>query len=337
MVEIVGVRDGPLLDEVRRLFAEYADGLGIDLSFQDFASELAGLPGDYAAPGGTLLVAFVGGAAAGCVAVRRLGAGSCEMKRLFVRPAFQGTGCGRRLAARSIEWARAAGYDRMRLDTLPSMDTAQRMYARLGFRDVPAYRFNPIAGTRFMELALLAARDLTADAALVDSTARLLFDAFRGRPAAWPTLESARQEVLESLAPDRISRVMADDAGAVFGWVGAIPIYDGRVWDVHPIVVSATQRRHGIGRALIADLERLAAARGVLTLWAGSDDELDQTTLGGADLYTDIPAAMRSIRNLRGHSYEFFLRVGFQIAGVLPDANGPGKPDIFLAKRVSAA
>ena len=177
-------------------------------------------------------------------------------------------------------------------------------------------------------------RDLALDAALVDPTAQLLLDTFRGKTADWQDLESAREEVLESLTPDRISRVMVDPGGAVVGWIGGIPAYGGRVWEIHPLVVGGSHRRHGIGRALVDDLERLAAARGALTLWAGSDDEHGETTLGGADLYPDIPAAIRGIRNLRDHPYEFYLRVGFTIAGVLPDANGRGKPDIFLAKRV---
>lgn len=177
-------------------------------------------------------------------------------------------------------------------------------------------------------------RDLEPDAALIDRTARLLLDTFRGKTADWQDLESAREEVLESLTPDRISRVMVDPGGDVVGWVGGIPAYRGRVWEIHPLVVGGSHRRHGIGRALVDDLERLAAERGALTLWAGSDDENDGTTLGGADLYPDIPAAIRDIRNLHDHPYEFYLRVGFTIAGVLPDANGRGKPDIFLAKRV---
>jgi aminoglycoside 6'-N-acetyltransferase I len=177
-------------------------------------------------------------------------------------------------------------------------------------------------------------RDLVPDAAEIDQTAQLLLDTFRGKTADWQDLESAREEVLESLTPDRISRVMVDSGGAVVGWIGGIPAYGGRVWEIHPLVVGGSRRRHGIGRALVDDLERLAAARGALTLWAGSDDENGETTLGGADLYPDIPGAIRRIRNLRDHPYEFYLRVGFTIAGVLPDANGRGKPDIFLAKRV---
>jgi aminoglycoside 6'-N-acetyltransferase I len=180
-------------------------------------------------------------------------------------------------------------------------------------------------------------RDLTADVDLIDRTAELLFDTFRGRAEDWQDLDSAREEVLASLAPDRISRVMVDPSGAVVGWIGGIETYGGRVWEIHPLVVSASYRRRGLGRALVEDLERLVAARGALTLWAGSDDEHGETTLGGADLYPDIPGAMRNIRNLHNHPYEFYLRIGFRIAGVLPDANGPGKPDIFLAKRVGPA
>ena len=153
-IETVVAGDLPRLDQVRRLFEEYAGSLAIDLSFQDFARELAALPSDYASPGGTLLIAQIGTAAAGCVAVRRLDDTCCEMKRLFVRPPFQGSGCGRLLAERAIDWAAGAGYQRMRLDTLPTMAAAQRMYERLGFVDVPAYRFNPVPGSRFMERAL---------------------------------------------------------------------------------------------------------------------------------------------------------------------------------------
>ena len=153
--DIATVADGPRLADIRRLFEEYAAWVAVDLSFQGFPEELAGLPGEYVAPDGTLLLASVENVAAGCVAVRRSDETGCEMKRLYVRPAFQGIGCGRQLAERAIAWARAAGYRRIRLDTLPSMTDAQRMYERLGFKDVPPYRFNPIAGTRYLELTLV--------------------------------------------------------------------------------------------------------------------------------------------------------------------------------------
>jgi aminoglycoside 6'-N-acetyltransferase I len=169
---------------------------------------------------------------------------------------------------------------------------------------------------------------------LIEQTARLLFEAFHGRAEDWQDLDSARQEVLDSLAPDRVSRVFVDDGESVIGWIGALVIYGGRVWEIHPLVVAEPRRGQGIGRALVEDLERLASQRGVLTLWAGSDDEHGDTSLGNVDLYADIPGAIRGIQNRHRHPYEFYRRLGFQIAGVLPDANGRGKPDIFLAKRV---
>ena len=177
--------------------------------------------------------------------------------------------------------------------------------------------------------------DLRRDAEdLIDQAALLLLDAFRNRTEDWQDPESARQEVLASLASDRISRVLVDESGIALGWIGGVPLYRSRVWELHPLVVSGSHRRRGIGRALVEDLERLVAVRGALTLWAGSDDENNETTLSGADLYPDIPGSIGRIRNLGHHPYEFYLRLGFRIAGVLPDANGRGKPDIFLAKRV---
>lgn len=170
---------------------------------------------------------------------------------------------------------------------------------------------------------------------LIDQAAAVLHAAFLGRSEDWQEIDSARAEAVESLADERISRVAVAPGGEVVGWIGAIPTYGGRVWEIHPLVVDATYRRQGIGRALVDDLERTVGARGALTLWLGSDDENGETTSSGVDLYVDVPAAIRDLKKLRGeHPYEFYRRLGFHVTGFLPDANGPGKPDIFFAKRI---
>jgi ribosomal protein S18 acetylase RimI-like enzyme len=142
------------IEAVRALFVEYAASLDVDLGFQGFEAELQGLPGDYAPPGGALRLAQDGPVPVGCVALRRLDETTCEMKRLYVGPSARGTGLGRKLAEDAIGIARALGYRRMRLDTLPSMKTAQALYERLGFRETVPYRANPVPGARFLELDL---------------------------------------------------------------------------------------------------------------------------------------------------------------------------------------
>ena len=171
----------------------------------------------------------------------------------------------------------------------------------------------------------------------VVQTALLLLDGFAGTgTAAWTTRHAAMEEVESSLQADRISRVALDENGRVIGWIGAIRSYDGHAWELHPMVVDRQHQRRGIGRALVADLEEQVCRRGATTLYLGTDDENDRTSIGGVDLYPDVLGVLRTIRNRSDHPFEFYQRVGFVVVGVIPDANGLGKPDILMAKRIVA-
>ena len=154
MVEIRPASSREEIATARTLFEEYAASLDFDLEFQRFDQEIAGLPGDYASPRGAILLATDAAAAAGCVALRPLTPGTCEMKRLYVRPAYRGTGLGRRLVESVLAAAAERGYRSMRLDTVPGMDAAIGLYRSLGFREIEPYRPNPIPGALFMECAL---------------------------------------------------------------------------------------------------------------------------------------------------------------------------------------
>jgi ribosomal protein S18 acetylase RimI-like enzyme len=144
------------LQTARRLIEEYVDSLGIDLGFQEIDKELAEFPGAYSPPGGCVILAFAGHTPAGCVAVRAFEDDCCEMKRLYVRPAYRRYGTGRALAVAAIDAARELGYRRMRLDTQPEMDAARGLYRSLRFREIEPYRYNPTPGTAYMELDLRA-------------------------------------------------------------------------------------------------------------------------------------------------------------------------------------
>jgi len=173
------------------------------------------------------------------------------------------------------------------------------------------------------------------DAAAVEQAAHALVVGFRKQaPDAWPDLAAARNEVQQALEPGKLCRVARDTDGSVLGWIGGKLSY-ARVWELHPLVVHPAVQRRGIGRALVADLEVQVRKRGGLTILLGSDDETDMTTLSGVDLYPDVWPHIKNIRNLRGHPFEFYQKCGFVIVGVVPDANGYGKPDILMAKRVA--
>jgi putative acetyltransferase len=157
-VELLTPATPPLLEATRTIFREYAGSLGVDLCFQDFDAELAALPGEYVSPKGALLLAQVGGAVAGCGAMRPLHgtdyANACEMKRLYVRPAFRHFGLGRLLAQALLDRGVQAGYSVMLLDTLDEMEAARELYASLGFEEIPPYYFNPIAGAHYLKATL---------------------------------------------------------------------------------------------------------------------------------------------------------------------------------------
>ena len=127
---------------------------------------------------------------------------------------------------------------------------------------------------------------------------------------------------------------MALEEGNVVGWIGGICGYDGHAWELHPLVVSLDWRSRGIGRALVADFEQQARQRGAITIYLGTDDEDKRTSLGGVDLYPDVLSRLSNIKSVRGHSFVFYQKQGYTVVGVIPDANGPGKPDILMAKRV---
>ena len=153
-MDIIQATSPQAIERARTLFREYERSLGIDLCFQGFEQELAGLPGAYAPPTGRLLFAVEGDTLAGCVALRPLDNDACEMKRLYVRPEFRGRGGGRALATTVIRVAHAIGYARMRLDTLPSMQEAIALYRALGFVEIAQYTANPVPDALFMELGL---------------------------------------------------------------------------------------------------------------------------------------------------------------------------------------
>ncbi len=170
----------------------------------------------------------------------------------------------------------------------------------------------------------------------IQQCAKLLNESFQDHaPEAWPTMEAALQEVQESLAEDRVSRLALDDTGNVIGWIGGIPEYNGHAWELHPLVVSKAARGKGVAQRLVQDLEAIAKARGAVTLYLGTDDEDNRTSLSNVDLYPNVWEHVTNIKNHENHPYEFYQKMGFVIVGVLPDANGPGKPDIFMAKRIA--
>jgi aminoglycoside 6'-N-acetyltransferase I len=165
-----------------------------------------------------------------------------------------------------------------------------------------------------------------------EQAAVLLVEHF-DEPAGWRSLSSAILEVARVIE-EGFARAIVEP-GLLLGWVGGLPEYDGRVWELHPMVVHREYRRRGIGRALVAAFEAEAAARGALTVTLGTDDDSAMTSLSGVNLYDNLPLKLAELRDLgRGHPFVFYQKLGFTVTGVVPDANGPGRPDIYMSKQV---
>ena len=173
------------------------------------------------------------------------------------------------------------------------------------------------------------------DQSIIQQAAQLLVDAFREHwPEAWHTLEEALKEIHEMLESERICRVAIDDEENILGIIGGISQYDGHVWELHPLAVQPNKQGQGIGRALVEDFEEQVRLRGGLTITLGSDDEDNMTSLSNVDLFENTWEKIQNIRNVKGHPFEFYQKLGYVITGVVPDANGSGKPDIIMSKRV---
>jgi aminoglycoside 6'-N-acetyltransferase I len=169
----------------------------------------------------------------------------------------------------------------------------------------------------------------------IHQAAQLLMDAFGEHwPDAWPTFEEGVKEVHEMLAAERICRAAVDENGNLLGLIGGIPVYDGNVWELHPLAVQPHLQGQGLGRALVEDFEEQVRLRGGLTITLGSDDEDDMTSLSNVDLHENPWEKIQNIRNFKGHPFTFYQKMGYVITGVVPDANGRGKPDILMSKRV---
>lgn len=166
--------------------------------------------------------------------------------------------------------------------------------------------------------------------------AALLMEGFTEvAPHAWDNLDDALREVRDALDPERLCLAAKDADGRVLGWVGAIRNYDGNAWELHPLVVAPALQGRGVGRALVEALEEELRGRGAMTVYLGTDDETGMTSLAGADLYPGVLEKLGTIENRRGHPFTFYRRLGYEVVGCIPDANGFGKPDIFMAKRIA--
>jgi aminoglycoside 6'-N-acetyltransferase I len=176
--------------------------------------------------------------------------------------------------------------------------------------------------------------DLT-NLAPINELAQLTYLAFKVHAPSWlPSEADAKRQVLRATETDRINRVLLSPNATPIGWIGVIPINHGRIWEIHPLAISPAQQGHGYGRMLVQEIERLAAERGVLGLLAGTSDATGATPLYGIDLYQNPFEALNKLNSVKNHPVMFWQKIGFTIVGVVPDAEGRGKPAISLAKRI---
>lgn len=165
-----------------------------------------------------------------------------------------------------------------------------------------------------------------------EQAASLLVQDF-DEPRGWPNLPAAREEVARVIEDGFARAILEGDT--LLGWVGGLPEYQGRVWELHPMVVRREHRRQGVGRALVEAFESETRHRGALTVTLGTDDDSGMTSLAGLDLYSDVPRHIAELHDLgRGHPFLFYRKLGFVVTGIMPDANGPGKPDIYMSKPI---
>jgi len=191
--------------------------------------------------------------------------------------------------------------------------------------------FDANSGQSAMMIAIVSFETL--DDAQRDAAVTVLRAALAPWPSAFPTGEEARAETARFLESDECLAFAALEDGAVRGWIGAIRTYD-HGWELHPLVVDPAHHGRGIGTRLVAHLEGAARAENVLTLYVGSDDEFGGTSAYGVDLYGAIGHHIESLAPVKGHPFVFYRKLGFHVVGLMPDVNGPGKPDIMMAKRL---
>jgi aminoglycoside 6'-N-acetyltransferase I len=174
-----------------------------------------------------------------------------------------------------------------------------------------------------------------ADDNRIARVAEVLAAAFADWPGMWSTPEETQAEVRESFGAGRLSLVALDEADEPRGWIGGRSGYGGYAWELHPLAIHPRAQRRGVGRALVAALETRVAELGARTVWLTSDDANGRTSLFGRDLYPNVLEQLATIQNPGRHPYGFYVRLGYSVVGAIPDASGPGQPDIVLAKRLA--